>query len=158
MDTKKSLAKVIGGVLVGGLLLPAGIAFAQLPGSDSGNISGKTPTVNARNVHGEGHFKAGRCEAFSTKLDQLVKDGVITQEKAGQIKAFVDKRMQEKKARREQWKKLTPEQRKALKEKWQKEKSAGGRGGLFTELVKNKIITQQEADTIKAKMKEKASR
>lgn len=144
--------------MVGGLLIPAGVAFAQFPGSDGTGNTAKTPAVNAQIVHGKGHFKAGRCSSFQTKMDEMVKDGVITQEKASQIKAFADKRMQEKKARREQWKKLSPEQRKALKEKWHKEKTAGGRGGLFTDLVKNKIITQQEADTIKAKMQEKSSR
>lgn len=157
METNKTLVKALGGLLVSGMLLSGGIVFAaQAPGPNEGNY-GNTPTINSQTVHGKGYHKAGRCKAFQANLDQLVKDGVITQGKADQIKAFTDKKRQEKQARFEQWKKLSPEERKALKEKWKKEKAGRGHGGLFSELVKNNIITQQEADAIKAKMKAKVS-
>jgi len=156
METKRTLVKALGGMLVGGMLLSGGTVFAQVSINDGDN-AGKNPAVQSQTVHGKGNHKAG-CKAFQANLEQLVKDGVITQEKADQIKVFMDKRRQEKQERREQWKKLSPEEHKALKEKWKKENAGRGHGNLFSDLVKNNIITQQEADAIKAKMKEKLSR
>lgn len=157
METKKTLVIALGGMLVGGMLLSGGMVFAQAPGINDVVSDGKTPIVNSQTVGTKGHHKARDCKMFQTNLDQMVKDGVISKEKAGQIKAFMDKRLKEKQVRREQWKNLSPEERKALKEKWKENKAGRGHGDLFSDLVKNNIITQREADAIKAKMKEKVS-
>lgn len=158
MEAKKTLVKALGGMLVGGMLLSGGMVYAEAPGINSGDREGKTPLVNSQTFHAKGHHKAGGCNMFQANLDQMVKDGVITQDKADRIKVFMDDRRKEKQARREQWKKLSPEERKDLIEKWKNDKDGRGRGSLLSDLVKNNIITQQEADAIKVKMKEKCTR
>jgi len=158
MEAKKTLVKELGGMLVGGMLLSGGMVYAEAPGINGGNCDGKTPIVNSQTLRAKGHHKADGYKMFQANLDQMVKDGVITQDKADRIKVFMDDRRKEKQARRDQWKKLSPEERKDLIEKWKKDKAGRERGSLLSDLVKNNIITQQEADAIKAKMKEKCTR
>lgn len=111
---------------------------------------------------GRGHGS----ELSEENLAQLVSDGVITQEKADAIKAYTDKLTEEKeakaeemKAKMEELKNLTPGERKAQFEQNAGDKKAGfeDRKDLFTELVSNNILTQDEADAIKASLKEKAA-
>lgn len=138
------LGKVISGVLVGGMLLSGGVALAD-------SSSAQTATVTQQQNKG-----AERNQILSNVLDQLVKDGTITKDKANQIKAYIEKKIKDKKAEHKDFKKLTPEERKAHHEKWAGQHKDKEKGGLFTDLVKNKVITQKQADALKAKLAETA--
>lgn len=146
MEKRKTFATALSGVLVGGLLLSGGMVFAgDANSSVPDKLTGKMPFFGQAMKHrggmafGKGHFMAGRGMLSQAVLDQLVKDGVITQDKAAEIKAYIDKMAQERQAG-------DPGSRRA------------GRQDLFTELVNNNILTQEQADTIKTKLTEAAQK
>lgn len=135
MQIKKDLTKILGGVLIGGLLLSGGMAFAgDAADSVTGKFSGM-PFFGIGAKHGggfgKGQFRVVKGMLSQETLNQLVKDGVITQAKADEIKAYVDKKKDETNG-----------------------KTRGAGMGLMNELVTNKILTQEQADTIQAKTKE----
>ncbi len=167
MKKGKTLSKALSGILVGGMLLSfSGAALAgDASDSGAGSIAGKLPFVKQamQGMGGmmkhKGHFKGKGGEGFLTALDGLVKDGTITQAKVDEIKAYVEKKAKEREALREELKNLSQAERKALLEKRLAEKTGtkpGGRTGLIEELVENKILTQEQADTIKTKIRETA--
>lgn len=164
MDKGKRITKALGGVLVGGMLLSGGLVFAEDTNSSPSNgLLTKTASVghDLKN-HGKmwnkkGHFKVDRQKNFQAALDQLVKEGTITREKADEVKSYIDKANKERQARWEEFNKLSPEERKALREKLKTEKSPNqskGKLGMFNGLVNANILTQEQADALKIKMKE----
>lgn len=140
MFQKKTILTALGGVLVGGMLLSGGMVFAG-DANNSVPDTGKMPFFGQAMKHrggmafGKGDFMVGKGKLSQETLDQLVKDGVVTQAKADEIKAYIDKRVQERQA-----KDTAPKPK--------------GRQDLFTELVTNNILTQEQADTIKTKIRE----
>lgn len=136
------IGKVISGVLVGGMLLSGGVALADT------NNAPKVTVAQQQNIPTE------RSQILSNVLDQMVKDGSLTKDKANQVKAFIEKKVKEKKARHKDFKKLSPKERKAQHEKWAGKHEE--KGGLFTDLVKNNVLSQKEADALKAKLVETA--
>lgn len=163
MERGKQLARALSGVLVGGILLSGSMAFA----GDTNNtivksLAENVPSIGQKMTHlspmaMNHHSKADRQKVFQSTLDQLVRDGVITPAKAVEIRAFMEKRAKERQARLEQFKKLTPEQRKALKAKRKTENPgtrSGGKSGLINELVKANILSQEQADIFKTKLRE----
>lgn len=139
---RKTVVTALSGVLIGGLLLTGGLAFAgDTDNAASNSWAGKIPVVGkllqgaGGMMKGRGHFRAGGQMLSQDTLDQLVKEEVITQNKADEIKAYIDKLAQERQAQ-------DPGTR------------PGARQDLFTQLVTNNILTQEQADTIKAKIRE----
>lgn len=99
MGKGKTLVTALGGVIVGGMLLSGGMVFAgNTNGSVSDNPAGKLPFFGKAMEHrggkafGKGDFRPGGGKLSQTTLDQLVKDGVITQDKADKIKAYIEGR------------------------------------------------------------------
>lgn len=177
MIEKKTLVTALSGVLVGGLLLSGGMTFASsAKSSEANNQTGKMPFLGEKGHRGgmapgrggmelgRGDFGTGGPKLSQESLDQLVKEDAITQEKANEIKAYLDKMEKEMQTRSAEMKKLTPEERKALAVK-KKTESTGttnpglrpfGKSDLFAELVTNNILTQEQADTLKTKIHELA--
>jgi polyhydroxyalkanoate synthesis regulator phasin len=138
MGKGKNLAIGISGVLIGGMLLTGGMAFAASSGNSTAtNLANKIPWVGQMMGHrggmmdgrggmmgAKGQFGVGGAMLSQENLDQLVKEGTITQAKADEIKAYDNSMV------------------------------AKGRRGLLNELVTSKILTQAEADTIQVKLKE----
>ena len=134
MIEKKTLVTAFCGVLAGGLLLSGGMAFASNADNSKGsNFAGKIPFLGKMMEHrggmagGKGLIGAAGPKLSQGTVDQLVKEGAITPEKAAEIKTFIDKTDKE---------------------------APKGRMDLCTELVKNNILTQEQVDTIKTKMTE----
>jgi len=128
MEKRKTLVKALGGVVVGGLLLTAGTAFADdINQSVYKSFAGKGFFMGQAGENGElmmknkKGFRGGMGGLSQPTLDQLVEEGTISQDKADEIKAFIEARQD-----------------------------------LFSDMVKNDILTQEQADTIKVKIKEKA--
>lgn len=139
MGKGKNLAIGISGVLIGGMLLTGGMAFADSSGTSTvTNLANKIPWVGQMMGHrggmmgAKGQFGAGAMLS-QDNLNQLVKEGTITQAKADEIKAYMEK--------------LKTTGNSAIPK---------GRKDILTQLVTNKILTQAEADTIKTKLNELA--
>lgn len=133
MDNRKNIKRALSGVLIGGLLFTGGIAFAADAKNDS-NSSAQKPFMGPGQLwggKGQGmrHNASGRAKFSAEMVTKLVADGVITQEKADEIKAYIEKRIFEKRAKAK-------------------------KTNLFDELVSSKILTQVQADSIKAKLHE----
>lgn len=167
MIQKKTLATTLSGVVIGGLLLSGGMAFAgDAKDSVTNSITEKVPFFGQFMGHqgergpgrglGMGLFKEAGVKLSQENLDQLVKEGVISQEKADEIKVYIDKTEKEMQARFEELKNLTPEERKAEKKNGENAGKRVSRTDLFTQLVNNNILTQEQADTIKTKLQEMA--
>lgn len=103
MIEKKTIVTALSGVLVGGLLLSGGLTFASSGSSTTDSLTGKMPFFGQREHRGgmgpgKGFGMAGDFGKAGPKLlaqgtfDQLVKEGVIKQEKADEIKAYLDKK------------------------------------------------------------------
>lgn len=166
MEKNKTIKKILGGVLVGGMLLSSGIAFADTASDSSGigdNSSvqesvygqkGLKPGFGMRHF-GMGDFRGKRTELNKEVLDQFVKDGVITQDKADEISAYIEKKDQERKAQFGQFKNMTKEELEALHSKNKADNSTRtAPKDIFTDLVSNNILTQEQADTLKSKLPE----
>ncbi len=144
MGKRKTIVTALSGVLVGGLLLTGGLAFAGDTNSSVSDIlAGKMPffgqVMKCRGGIAQGRGMVDKAILSQATLDQLVKEGVITQNKADEIKAYIDEMTQERQAG-------NPGTRLA------------GKQDLFTELVKNNILTQEQANTIKTKIQEIADK
>ncbi len=163
MKYKKTLKRGLAGVVVGGMLLSGGMAFADDTGSTKEQTSigehfaGKMMQGKKGIFQGKRLYIGDRREELQAVLEQMVKQGTIDQGKADEITAFIEKTDAERQAQFEEIKKLTPEERKALWEERKKDDSAVRptvRQDLFTQLVENKIITQEQVDAIRTAMKE----
>ena len=144
MGKGKNLAIGVSGVLIGGMLLTGGLAFADSSGTSTvANLANKVPWVGqmmgARGgmMGAKGQLEAQGAKLSQENLNQLVKEGTITQAKADEIRTFIDKTEKEKNTTGNSVK---------LK----------GRPDSLAELVTNKILTQAEADNIKTELNELA--
>lgn len=168
MGKGKKLVMGVSGILIGGMLLSGGMAFAETSNNSTvAKLAGKVPWVGQMIGHRggmmgdraglmgvKGQFGAPGASLSQENLDQLVKEGTITQATADQIKAYIEKTNQEMKDLAEKMKSMTPEERKAAKSD-----TLGGRQkgqDLLTQLVKNNILSQEQADAIQAKLQEMA--
>lgn len=170
MGKVKNVAIGLSGVLIGGMLLSGGVALANPGGSSAvASLTGKIPWVGQMLGHrggmmegrgglmgGKGQFGPAGSKLSQVNLAELVKEGTITQAKADEIQAYIDKTEQDQQARKEQLKNMTPEQRKAAGETFDKATGPKGRQDLLTALVQNNILSQAEADTVKTKLDELA--
>lgn len=163
MMTKKTIVKIISGVVIGGTLLSiGGLAFANnVTTNTTGELRGGFPGKAGMTMQekggmrgGPGKMMAGNMqEGMQSMLKELVASGSITQEKADQLTSYMTKKEEERKAQFEKFKSMTPEERKAQLEA-NKEQIKGKRVDLFGDVVAQGILTQQEADNIKKKIVE----
>lgn len=166
MIKRNMLKKVIGGIVVGGLILSTGIiAMADT------NITGNTTTATKSFSHSKGMMREGKMgnplgarggkmeidmsAKIQTSLKELVASGTITQAKADELQIYMTKKDVERKAAFEKMKAMTAEQRKALFET-QKTDKTGQRQDIFSSAVTDNILTQAQADAIHSNMQQVA--
>lgn len=89
-------------------------------------------------------------ERMQSNLSELVSQGILTQAKADKIVEYFTKIAEERKAEFEKIKAMTAEEREAYLTKMK-----GERKDPFTQLIEDKIITQEEADAIAKAMPQK---
>ncbi len=96
------------------------------------------------------HNENGAQQGLKTQLDKLVTAGTITADEETKIVDFQKQKATERKAEMAKVKAMTEAERKAYFEANPKQKT-----DLFTELVSANIITQAQADAIKAALPQK---
>lgn len=88
-----------------------------------------------------------------TDTDSLVADGVISQDTADKIAAYMETKNAERQAEMEKVKAMTDEEKQAYFESGKNKDDV--KKDMFAEMVEAGVITQAEADAIKAAMPEK---
>ncbi|AKA67180.1 hypothetical protein [Clostridium scatologenes] len=141
MVNKKLMTKVIAALVVSGTLL----STATYASAKSATSTAKVKASQSAKVN---HKKAGT--PLKTELDKLVTAGTITADEETKILDFQKQKATEKKAEMEKIKGMTADQRKAYFAANPKQKT-----DLFTELVNANIVTQAQADAIKAALPQK---
>lgn len=148
-------------LLVSGVLVLNSVAFAdtaattttttaaqQKPAKAYGKMmdrNGGFKQKGAMGMHGQQMFG----QDWSNKLKELVAAGTINQATADKIQVYITEQEAARKAELEKLQGMTAEQRKAYMES--KKTEAVKRQDLLSAVVEKGIITQQQADTIKAK-------
>lgn len=163
MEKSTFIKKLICGTIMGSMMLSTGgFAFAQIKeevrensGIGSGNKEkiqynmktlvlsdeGKEP-VKDNKLH---KHKAGfHGKPLNTAVDKLVAEGKLSKEKGEAIKNYLKKKGEERKAGFEKLKEMPEAERKEFLKNKKKDKNS-----IFEEMVKDKVITQQEADLLK---------
>lgn len=100
-----------------------------------------------------GQFQGRRFSQFNIKpvLDKLVKAKTISAAQENKIIAYENKQQADRQAQMKKMQTMTQEQRQQYFQKQQKNGRQGsgmGRGNQYADLVKNKTITQKQADAI----------
>lgn len=161
-SSKLSLkAKILCGVLAGGVILSAGSsAFAA---SENASDSTQNSKIEHRISMDRNKFNKDKMEemnkVFESVLQEAVSSKIITQDESNKIKAYTDKKAEEAKQFMQQRKQVEQkETNKAPKDR--KIDRAGkigkeGKGGLFAELVNEGILTQEKANILREKVNEK---
>ena len=98
-------------------------------------------------------FVGKNTEEMKTFLNELVREGKLSQEKVNNIISYIEKKSEERKAEMEKIKNMTPEERKAEMEK--KKVAKEERISPFDALVKDGVITESELTSIQNKLHEK---
>jgi hypothetical protein len=146
MINKKLTAKVIAALMVSGTLL-----------SSVSYVSAKEANVTSKNGTFQGaktNYKTKDSSAsLKTQLDKLVTAGTITADEETKIIDFQTQKATAAKAEMAKIKAMTADQRTAYFAANPKQKT-----NLFTELVAANIITQTQADAIKAALPQKEAK
>ena len=140
MKRNRRIVAAVGGLLALVLLFSFGATsiFASENKAGTGEIK---PGFRQKTMGHLGNINnAGPAKIF----DKLVTDGVITQEQADQINAYLDEKAQERKAEFEKFKNMTTEERKAYFEANKPQE----RPRLLDTLVTEGLLTQEKADEI----------
>lgn len=127
---------MICGVLTVGILASSGVNInadgnSELVDNVKGAIQVMSMNVSYSAGHGHGCFK--------TVLDNLVQEGKLTKDKADKIKAYVEQKRDEFKDRND---------------KEQNHTKKSFRHGLLDEMIKEQVITEEEAAIIRSKFRE----
>jgi len=156
---KITIKKIVSGIVVGGLVLSfGGIAFADTKTDNNIQKGKRDPSALTGMVRGDkqiGGMKGNLKESMNIKLQdalkELVSNSTITQAKSDELQAYMTKKDEERKAEFEKIKGLSAEERKALLDNQQTEKVGKGQG-MFSDAVKDSIITQEQADAIQSEV------
>ena len=150
---------MLSGVLIGSLLFSAGTVlakdssgagmhlqgiragFSQAAGQNQGKQLG--PAGEAK------HCQGGGCGIPG--MAQFVTDGILTQEQADQIQAYCQAQAEEREAQREAEREKIAAMTEAERQAYF-EQNRGERPDLLAELVTEGIISQEQADQMKAAM------
>lgn len=139
MIRKSAIKKTIVGLLLGTMILSStGVVLAKGTERPEGNAAG-------------GYVQTGKYdngEYFNTQLDNLVKSRTITQQQKDKIVSCMEKKRDEKKAEFEKVKAMSEDDRKAYFEK----KRSEPKTDMFKELVDQKVLTQSQAEAVKAQL------
>lgn len=147
MIKKKTLGKLVAGLVLGALLVTSG-GLVLASGDNSATQS--TSTSPSGHMKGLGERGPGMGNNLTSDvLTELVSNGTLTQAQSDQLQALITEQNQERKAEAEKMNNMTAEERQALRES---NKDKGEKTDLLTEAVNQDIITQEIADTIRETM------
>jgi polyhydroxyalkanoate synthesis regulator phasin len=150
----KRLTKFISGAVVVSVILTTGITtLAAQKNRNFGTAlkNGNNAVATSQTNEGKGPCKVGdKGRIFKSILEEMVKDGTLTQSEMDKITAFQKEKHESMKAEMDKVKNMTAEERKNYLGTKKTEHQ-----NLLTELVSKRIITQAKADAIKAKMEQK---
>ncbi|MDI3481237.1 MAG: hypothetical protein PWQ97_892 [Tepidanaerobacteraceae bacterium] len=167
----QKLKVILGSALIGGMLLTAGGAvFAD--SSTTASSGAEKPAIQTddkmmRSGRGGGPMgigmlglmePGGKAEVKDNMEDilkTLVEQGIITQETADKMTAYMEEKASERKAEMEKLKDMTEDERKAYFEQ-KKASGTDGKKDFMSEMVEAGILTQEQADSIKAYLEEQA--
>jgi polyhydroxyalkanoate synthesis regulator phasin len=146
MMNSKTRKTIFSAVIAGGVALSlGGIAFAETLANTEG-----TPKTEHRAGMGKGGFfkgQKGPINENGTAFKSFVEDGTLSKEQSDKITEFMKKKAEEKKAEFDKMKDMTKEERAELLKQKPKERT-----DMVNELVTAGIISQDQADKIKAKL------
>jgi len=134
------LNRLLATAVAASLLLSSSFSVFAL---ETNKISPEAQSITRESVK-KPHRKFYRCN-----VEKWVEQGIITQEQADKWKMFNKKYEEKIKQEKDKIRKMTKEERRAYFEQKKLEKR-----NYFDELVKEKIITQEQADKIKEKILE----
>jgi polyhydroxyalkanoate synthesis regulator phasin len=157
------MQKVLGGLVIGGLLLGGGSLALAGGDNPTGSQSGITAQVFGSEKHG------GRGPANSAGmqpvLDDLTAAGTLTQAQADQIRSVIQQMESERQVQRDKMQGMTQEERQAERDKIQNmteeerqayfEVNRPVKQDLFTMLISDGTLTQEQADAIRAALRSK---
>jgi hypothetical protein len=147
MGNKETIKKFLGGLMIGGLLL-GGTGFALAANAaDTSSTSSSNTTINGPRMPG---MKNMNSELMQSVFDSLVSSGTITQAQVDQILAKEKQLETERQKMREQRENMTQAERQANRKENKPEKAK-----MFTQLVNDGTINQEQADAIRTAMHEK---
>lgn len=136
----------------------AGMSFAATDTDDTGTDKpqqqGKAGFFRGAGPGGM-HVRGMNGGLPEQMLDKLVEEGLITQDKADAITAYLKEKTDELKAQMEELRNMTQEERKAYMES-KKETAPTERQDFLAQLVEKGLLTQAEADAVKAYLQENA--
>ena len=151
---KTIVMAVLSGVLAGGILVSAGSIMADT--KDSGQrtkpsvLEMKRGGMRGFGDGGPGFMNKTRGGMAEEKFDQLVTEGVISEDQAVKIKEFITAKAEEKKAEMEKLRAMTEDERKAFfeenKDRLYKDMNRGI--NIFDEMVDEGIISQDQAEKL----------
>ncbi len=141
MDQRKTIAKTISGVLIGGMLLSGGIVYAA---DNSGNNSpGKISASGQAVTQTDGWARAQKQQRIKAGLKALVDQGTINQPQSDKIKKQFEETQKERKALFGKMKGMTKEERR----QYMKDNKAKIKKPL-EQLVQDGVISQDQAKAI----------
>jgi len=157
MEKGKWMPLVVSGVLIGTLLFASAAVLADDAAGTGKRLGGDRAGHSQRGGQNQGDQTGlgGEAKQFRGSgfpgLAQLVSKGVLTQEQADQIKNYCQNQAEQRKAEmeadREKVQAMTEAERQAYFEQ-----KRGQRPDLLAELVTAGIISQEQADQLKAAM------
>ncbi len=148
MGNKDTMKRFIGGLMIGGLLLGGGgFALASTTDTSAGAATNTTPPISAPSIPG---IRGLNSDLIQPILDSLVSAGTITQDQADKITA----KEKELAAERENMKGQMKDMKENMKNMTQAQREANdqnkpARVDVFTQLVNDGTITQEQADSIR---------
>lgn len=156
MTINKRLKTLIIGATI--LAIGGSAIYASSANAATEDAANKKPFIEWKKnkegkMPGEKGFKMKEekgAEQMKTYLASLVNEGVLTQQKADSITNYLQKKAEERKAEFDKVKSMTQEERKNYMSQ-----KKGERLNPFDAMVKDGVLTQSEADTIKSKLQEK---
>lgn len=143
---KRSYAKYLAlGLLISAIGTGAATSYAATTNEETHKVSVKTSESHGNKFV----MKKGETGAFLVKADfsSFVSEGIIDQATADKMSTFIEEHMTEHQAEMETIKNMTDDERKVYMESHKKEKS-----DILTEMISDGILTQEQANKIKATM------
>ena len=147
----KKLATILSPAIIGGMIFS--ISAVAIAGTTTDQ------KIQGQQVHGEGHgrmggqFKGQIGRGINNDLAaSLVKEGIITQEVADKITAYMEEKNTERKAEMEKIKAMSEDERKAYFEnqKSSTTESIEKKADWLSEMLTSGVLTQEQVDSIKA--------
>ncbi len=166
MNKNKKFLKIAGSIFITGIIATISISvFADNIGWAFGRKmaleerEGFTPGENYRMPKGRGFnmpkqmkkphsFIRGNCEELEAAIDSLIEKGSFAQEKKDAVLNYLDEKEEERAAKMEELKQMTFEER----IEYMKENAPEKPAEPFADMVKEGIITTQEAELIKEQL------